>query len=325
MVTLVSMGASPAAAPTAPKSLRIAAAIAVITLIVAGGSLYQENIRSEQPPDFGRGGAFAGDLAQPGDEEITIVTPTPRPVASGRARSTAVLSAPNAVRERFATGRPPPFPALGRYVYRVDGSESASIFGSRDYPPEMTMTVHRSPGDETGQVRLKDDELAFDLNFSQDHEEREIVAFRRSGIAFTYEAGSITFGPRTESSEATYSPAMTQIPIPLTDDAKSSGTSRALRADGSTARVENWTVDVVGRERLNVMNETVEAYVVEIERKSEPGSEEQLTRTRKYWFDPARVIWVQWEEQMSGTRGVGFGSFTYSTRYTATLERIEPL
>lgn len=319
------MGASTVTPPPAPKSLRYAAAIAVMSLVAAGTLLYQENVRSEKPPEFSRGGAFAGDLAQPGDEEITIVTPTPRPVASGRSRSTAVLSAPDAARERFGTGEPPPFPTFGRYVYHVEGSESASIFGSREYPPEMTMTVHRSPTDDTGQLRLKDDELAFDLFFSEDHEEREVVAFRRTGIAFTYEAGSITFGPRTEDSEATYSPAMTQIPIPLTEKAKASGTSRALRADGSTARIENWTVKVRGRERLNLMDETVDTYVVEVERKTEPESEEQLTRSRKYWFDPVRVIWVKWEEQMSGTRDVGFGSFTYSTRYTATLERIEPL
>lgn len=309
--------------PPQPRSLPYAAIIAVTTLIAAGVLLYQENVSSERPPDFSRGGAFAGDLAQP-DDEITIVTPTPRPVADGKTRSKATLTAPDTKRREFGRGSPPPFPTLGRYVYRVEGSESASVFGSRDYPPEMTMTVHRSPTNDTGELRLKDDELAFDLFFSEDHEEREIVAFRRGAISFTYEAGSITFGPQTQSSEATYSPPMTQIPIPLTDKATASGTSRAIRPDGSTARVENWTVTVKGRERLNVMQETVDAYIVEIQRQSTADSEEQVTRSRKYWFDPVRVIWVKWEEQMTGSQDVGFGSFTYSTKFTATLDRLEP-
>jgi hypothetical protein len=283
-----------------PATLKRAGLVALTTLFLAGAMLYQENVRSEQPPDFSRGGAFAGDLA------------------------TATLTAPRSITEQTVKG--PPFPALGRYVFAVEGTESASVFGSRAYPPEMTMTVHRrSPGDSTD-PKLEPDELAFDLDFSPEHQEREIVAYRADGISFTFEARTVTIGTGTQTSETTYEPPVTQIPIPLVDDASAKGTSQARSTlDGSEVRTDDWTVEVTGRERIEIMGAGVDAFVVEVDQQSQPGSSQSFTRSRKYWLDPVRAIWVKWEEHMSGRQDVGIGSFTYTTNFTATLDRVEPL
>ena len=305
-----------------PASLKRAGLLAITTLFLAGAMLYQENVRSEVPPDFSRGGSFAGDLANPGPDEIVVATATP--IARGESRSSATLTAPRNVTVYGKQG--PPLPTLGRYVFAVEGTESASLFGSRAYPPEMTMTVHRRQPGDSADPELERDELAFDLNFSKTHEEREIVAYRREGIMFTFEASSVTFGPRTQSSEVVYEPPMTQVPIPLVEGATAEGTSRAVSpTDGSEVRVEDWTVDVTGREQVEVMGTSVDAFVIEVDRQTQPGSDEQVTRSRKYWLDPVRAIWVKWEEHASARQDVGLGSTTYTTNFTATLDRIEPL
>jgi hypothetical protein len=306
-----------------PASMKSAALVAITTAFLAGAMLYQENAGSDRPPEFARGGPLAGNLANPAPDEIVVTTPTPAP--RGQSRSSATLTAPrrSGVDENV---QGPPFPALGRYVFAVDGTESASLFGSRAYPPEMTMTVHRrSPGGSTD-PDLEADELAFDLDFSPEHQEREIVAYRTDGIVFTFEAMTLIFGPSTQTSEVTYEPPITQIPIPLTEGATAEGTTRAIsREDGSEVRVEDWEVKVEPRETIDVMGADVDAFVVEVNRQTQPGSSEQLTRSRKYWLDPVRAIWVKWEEHASGRQDVGLGSFTYTSEYTAILERVQPL
>jgi hypothetical protein len=292
-------------------------------MLVAVVLLYQDNSGTEQPPDFTSGGTFAGDLADRGQTEITVATPVPRPTP--KSRSSATLRAPK-TNERLQADDGPPFPVLGRYVYDVDGTESASLFGSRTYPPEMTMTVHRTQQPDSTDPPLKSDELAFDLSFSEEHEEREIVAFRRSAIAFTFEAMSITIGARAQTSDVVYSPPMTQVPVPLEEDAAVKGTSTATsRETGEELRVEDWSVTVDGRQRIEIMGDQVDTYVIEVERQTQADSSERLTKTRKYWLDPLRVIWVQWEERTSWTQDTGLGSSTYTTNYTATLDRVEPL
>ena len=305
-----------------PASMKRAGLVALTTLFLAGALLYQENVASDAPADLSRGGAVAGNLANPGPDEIVVATPTPIP--PGESRSSATLTAPRGTTDEDVQG--PPFPAIGRYVFSVDGTESASIFGSRAYPPEMTMTVHRrAPGDSTDPP-LDPDELAFDLDFSPEHQERETVAYRAEGIMFTFEARTVTIGPGTQTSETTYDPPITQIPIPLVDDAKAEGTSRALSTlDGSEVRTDDWTAEVIGRERIEIMGADVDAYVVQVDEQSQAGSAQQFTRSRKYWLDPLRAIWVKWEEHVSARQDVGLGSFTYSTNFTATLARVEPL
>jgi hypothetical protein len=312
--------------PALPKPLRRAVVLAVGTVLIASGVLYQTNVRAKRPPDFSRGGTFAQGDKQPvlGDD-LSIETPTP-PVPSNRLRSSAVLTAPNQPGALPPGGAgAPDFPILGRYVYSVDGYESVTAFGPRDYPSEMTMTVHRA---QDAPQPLKEDELVFDLKFSEEHEEREIVSYRQGGIFFTYESGSITFGPQktTRSSEADYRPPMLQIPVPLKVGEENSGFSRALDPDtGAESRTEDWTVKVQRREQITVLNRTVDAWVVQIDRQSRPGSAESVTRSRTYWFDPVRNIWVKWHETLNGSQDFGPGTFTYSTDFTATLSRIEPL
>lgn len=225
----------------------------------------------------------------------------------------------SATSDAFAT------PALGTYVYDVDGYEEATAFGRRSYPEEMHMTVHRSQPSAEDVPKLEPNEMIFDLDFSSEHEEREIVAFDETGVSFTYEAGSVTFGPVTRTSEATYEPPMLQVPLPLTRGARRSGTSEATTPDGEHARTEDWTVEVGGRELLPVLGEQRETWVVRIERASRPGSSEQVERSRTYWVDTDLGIWVQWTEELDGSQALGPGTFRYRTEFTATLDRIEPL
>jgi len=307
-----------------PRSMRVAAAVATFIFFASATMLYQTNVRADRPPEFGRGGAFAGDLTDPRALQDLSLT-TAEPGAALRRRSTAVLTAPDTPGPgQPGSGDGIPLPIFARYVYDVDGYEQATPFGQRDYPSEMTTTVHRTQPTDPSVPQLDEDEVIFDLYFSEDHEEREIVAFRPEGIVFTYEAGSVTFG-FTQTSEATYDPPMLQIPVPLAEGARHTGTSVAKNNAGDVTRTEDWTVAVLGREDVEILGQTVPTWVVQIDRQSKPGSSERVTRTRKYWFDTERVLWVKWEERMNGSQDVGPGSFSYSTNFTATLDRIEPL
>src|SRR5581483_61535 len=174
------------------------------------------------------------------------------------------------------------FPPLGRYTYKVDGTESAQPFGSRSYPPQMVMNL-----DHPQSADLKPDEFVFDLVFSDQHKEREIVEYGKTGLAYTYEAGNITFGPGfTQSDEATYDPAMLQIPLPLKAGTVITGKSAAIATDGTTSRTEHWTVGVERQENLMVLGRTFKTWVVTTHRQSEPGGNETVDRTRTYWYSP---------------------------------------
>ena len=85
------------------------------------------------------------------------------------------------------------------------------------------MTVHRRPAADATDPSLEPDELAFDLDFSDEHQEREIVAYRKDGIIFTFEAGSVTFGAGTQTSEAIYDPPMTADADPARRGATAEG------------------------------------------------------------------------------------------------------
>jgi hypothetical protein len=307
--------------------MRLAAITSAFVLFASAALLYQTNVRSERPPRFGRGGAFVGSLANPGAIAEDYSIPTAEPRSNGRLRSEAVLRAPDTPGPDALTepGVAPRFPTFAHYVYVVDGYEEATAFGRRNYAPEMTTTVHRTQPTDPNVPKLEDDEVIFDLYFSDDHEEREIVAFRPEGILFTYEAGSVTFGPATRTSEAVYDPPMLQIPVPLREGVQVKGTSNAKDSSGNTTRTEDWTVTVLRTEQLQILGEQVGTWVVKIERQSRPGGSESVTRTRTYWFDPNRSIWVKWEEKLSGAQDFGPGSFSYQTEFTATLSRIEKL
>ena len=174
----------------------------------------------------------------------------------------------------------------------------------------MTMVVHSAPG-------LKPDQLVYDLTYSDKHAEREIVGFRNDGVYLDFEGGSVTFGPRTETSQADYEPPIAEIPWPLKAGESRTGVSKAKNADGSVSRTENWTTSVVGQEPVTVGGATVNAWKVQIDRKF--SGSDQGTRSRTMWFDPGRNMWVKFVDVLHAERHqVGF-SFTYDSNVTAVL------
>lgn len=181
----------------------------------------------------------------------------------------------------------------------------------------MTTVVHRAAG-------LAADQLVFDLRYSDEHEEREIVGFRDDGIYFDFEGGSVTFGPRTETNEGDYEPPILQLPRPLEPGVTRSGTTTVKDSNGTVTRTEDWSVKVVGKETITVAGAAVETWKVETDRKSRPGSAEVNNRQRTYWFDPARAIWVRFTDVLHGSRAQGPFTFTYDSSLTADLLTFSP-
>jgi len=330
--------------------LKILAGFAAV--VVLGGGLLTYQVTHRGPPKFRRGGEFGLGITtttatSTGSSETTASTaaaPAPAPavtVTSGPAASssttastrnatqgtTATTKAPAPTPTTAKTGTPtpttpttgaapqpagPPLPALGTYTYVVDGTEGASFVGTRRFPDRMTMVAHQAAGLSASQV-------VFDLKYSDQHAEREIVDFRGDGVYFNFEGGSVTFGPRTETSEADYEPPMLQIPKPLQAGFTRDLVVQAKNSSGSVTRTEDVKVSVLGKETLTIAGASLETWKVQVNRKIRPGSSDQGTRTRTYWFDPARNLWVKYTEVFHGERSVAVGSFTYDSNLTATL------
>ena len=174
------------------------------------------------------------------------------------------------------------------------------------------MVVHAGAGVEA-------DQLVFDLTYSDKHAERQIVGFRNDGIYFDFEGGSVTFGPRTETSQADYEPSLLQIPLPLQPGLSRSGVSRAKGADGKVSRIEDWKATVLGQEAVTIAGATVNAWKVELQRKFRPGHPDQGFRNKTMWFDPARNMWVKFVEVLHAERHTAGFSFTYDSNVTAVL------
>jgi hypothetical protein len=327
--------------------------VSSVTLLVAGVVGYK--LTHKGPPSFRRGGQFAVAGA-PGTTsstaaavETTATTATAAPTVTtgaaapattattarkaGAASPTTATSAPaGATPTTRAASGPAPSPtptptgpapapkptsgpgrpAVGTYTWTVDGTEAASFVGSRKLPDKMTMVVHGGPD-------VKADQLVFDLTYSDKHAEREIVGFRNDGVYFDFEGGSITFGPRTETSQADYEPPILEVPVPLQAGLSRTGVTQAKGADGKISRTEDWKTTVLGQEAVTVGGATINAWKVEVQRKFRPGSADQGFRNRTMWFDPARHIWVKFTEVFHGERHVGIGSFTYDSNVTAVL------
>ena len=317
--------------------VKVIGSLTALVLLAGGVAAYQVSHRGA--PSFRRGGVFAT-----GDTSTTTSSTAQSPSSSDTGPATTVPAAPgptaSTAAPRGSSGTPattattrgtvttrgtpattpttspgpvlPTRPAFGTYTYAVDGEEGATFFGNRRFPDRMTTVVHGAPG-------LKADQVVADLRYSDSHEEREILGYRGDGVYFDFEGGSVTFGPRTETSEADYDPPMLQIPKPLAPGASRSGTSQARSAGGSVTRTEDWNVKVLGQEPVTVLGATVQAWKVQIDRQTHPGSADQVTRQRVYWYDPGRALWVKFTETFHGVRKVGPGSFDYQYRLTATL------
>ena len=321
----------------------------VSVLLVAGlAGAYQVGVRSRRGPSFTDGGRFqtadelpvAGRDGRPypyGDVAGTTSSPAPSPVAptapaaspTGPASPSAPSPAttpPAATARTTATTGPaaavaaaaaPKAPAYGTYTYSVQGSESATGFGGRAFPPTLGVVVHGDP-------KAAGNERVLDMRMSDDHEERTIVRYDEGGIAFTFEAGSISFGAITQTSEGRYSPPMVQVPWPLVEGATSSGNSSALDGSGRSTRLERWTATVSGREQVTVLGQPRHTWVVDLRRATDPGGAEQVDRTRRYWYDPGLGTWVRWTERFHGSRRLLVADFTYDAEYTAELTGFQP-
>jgi hypothetical protein len=334
----------------------VLAGVASVTVLAAGVIGYK--ITHKGPPSFSRGGQFA--VAGPPGSTTTSGAPTGEttgttaappigvPGATGSSATTATTAvkatsttvttrgarattttraasgpgpAPTPTSPPKAAPAPAPTgigkPALGTYTYTVDGTEQAPFVGARRYPEKMTTVVHAGGG-------IESDQLIFDITYSNNHVEREIVGFRNDGVYFDFEGGSITFGPRTETSQADYEPPILQVPLPLQPGLSRTGVSQAKGADGKVSRTEDWKTTVLGQEAVTIGGATVNAWKVEVQRKFRPGSADQGFRNRTYWFDPARRIWVKYTEVFHGERRTAGFSFTYDSTLTAVLAGFTP-
>lgn len=304
-----------------PAGHRLAGLLAVVIMLASGTLLFQPRTVRDAPLSAGGDDAVTAHLADPAETSPDgAVSAAPATADGGRERSAAVLRAP-------ATTSPPsssptssgwPLPSFGRYVFAVDGYEQGGTFGSRrSYPAEMTMSVSDDQPADPGVPPLADDELVYDLEFSRDHEELAVVAYRREGIVLTYEASEISFG-FTQDDEYRFEPGVLQVPVPLEVGERRTGTSQARGSNGAVAHTEDWTVEIAGVEQLTVMGEPTDTWIVQVDRRARDG--DGYTKTRRYWFSPSHVLWVKWEERAQGSSGFG----SYSSEYTATLSRFEP-
>jgi hypothetical protein len=330
------------------------AGVASVTVLAAGVIGYR--ITHKGPPSFRKGGEFAvagppiststsgvptsdttgttgttaaPPAAVPGATASSVTTAT-TPRTAGSASSTTVTTRAAVTTTTRAASGPGPAPAptptpasapaasplgkpaVGTYVYTVDGTEQAPFVGSRRYPDKMTTVVHAGSGVES-------DQLIFDITYSDKHAEREIVGFRNDGVYFDFEGGSVTFGPRTETSQADYEPPILQIPFPLQPGLSRTGVTQAKGADGKVSRTEDWKTTVLGQEAVTIGGATVNAWKMDVKRTIRPGSADQGFRNRTYWFDPARHIWVKYTEVFHGERHTAGFSFSYDSNLTAVL------
>lgn len=311
---------------------------------------YQVGVRMRRPPSFRRGGAFVeaprspsaltgglppaladGPFADLGPRGTTPSSARAAPTAGTTEPTTSVSIPPASTTSestpvgspRFAASGPASAPAAsglprpGTYTWNVTGTEGATGFGSRSLPSQMSMVVHGSPG-------LSGDEAVADLTYSSNHTEREILGAHSTGLCFDFEAGQVRFGPVAQTNQGDYRPPMLQVPTVLAAGAVTRGVSRVLASDGSTERTEDWTVTVVGQDTVVLAGQPVPTWVVRINRQSEPGSSQEITRTRTYWFDPSRHLWVKYTEAEHGQQSYAGITFTYDDHLTATLASFQP-
>jgi hypothetical protein len=313
--------------------------LAVVLLLVGDGlAVYQLAVRNQRPPSFRRGGEFRRASALPPTPATLPSTTVTAPGTSGPSPTTTAPAAaadPGPGRAGRPTSYAPaapvtgraaapsapgagrsPTPALGTYVWTVHGTEGATGFGSRSFPERMTMVAHRDGADARA--------VTLDLTFSSDHSEREVVGFRDDGVGFDFEGGQVRFGPMAQTNQGDYRPPLVQIPFPLAVGTTRKGTSQALDDGGGAQRTEDWKATVVGQETITVAGTPTPTWRVDVHRASRPGSGQQVERSRTYWWDPARSLWVRVTEQMHGQQHYGGITFTYDARYTAELASFTP-
>lgn len=334
------------ARPLRPPSVRRLGTATAVLLLLGVAATYQVGVRSRRPPSFEVGGTFAdpadfppagtegrpypyGDAstATPVAPEVLLPALPPEPVTTAPPGTITPSSTSTPTKAAAATKGPatPPTtrqpagpirPAAGTYTYAVKGSEGATGAGSRSFPPAASVAVHHDP-------TVGPDELVHDIRLSGQHEEREVIRYGEQGLAFSFEAGSITFGSATQASQATYKPPMVQIPWPLRAGLTVTGASDAVAGSGQVTRTETWAARVVGQEVLTVLGQPHATWIVDVQRTTKPGSAEQVHRVRRYWYDPALGVWVRWTERFHGERNLLI-TFSYDADYRADLTGFTP-
>lgn len=310
-----------------------------MALLLLFGALawYQVGVRARRPASFRRGGAFVATRALPsaapsladgpfGNFDATTITPLPARVlgaTTGRTStgtngpgSSATSTSSSSSSTSTSAGPATTLPRLGTYLWDVSGTEGATGFGSRSFPDTMTMVAHAAGSDGR--------EVVLDIAYSSNHSEREIVGYRDTGVFFDFEAGQVRFGPSAQTNQGDYVPPMLQVPVaPVTGEVVK-GTTQVKAGDGSVQRVEDWTVRVLGQEVVVVGGQSVPTWKVSIDRQNRAGSAQSVTRSRTYWYDPARHLWVKYTEKMHGQQSFGGLTFTYDDNLTATLRSFNP-
>jgi len=306
---------------------RLRAAVALL-LVLSALAWYQVGVRSRRPASFRRGGAFVATRRVPGgtpslasgpfgqlDPTTTVTPPAAKVLASTTARRLASSTSSSSTSSSSSSTSTAPgptsaLPRLGTYLWDVNGTEGATGFGSRAFPDTMTMVAHG--GGDAGEVVL-------DIAYSSNHSEREILGFRDNGVFFDFEAGQVRFGPSAQTNQGDYVPPMLQVPLAPAAGQVVKGATQVKAADGSVQRIEDWTVRVLGQETVVIAGQPVPTWKVTLDRQSRPGSSQSVTRSRTYWFDPARHLWVKYTEKMHGQQSFGGITFTYDDNLTATL------
>jgi hypothetical protein len=292
-----------------------------LLLLANGAAWYQLEVRADRPPSFSRGGRFAAASATPDAAPTTTSTTTPRGTVTTApppsvAQSAAGSYAPAQLSGR-STGAPSPgqggvLPAAGTYTWKVDGTEGATGFGSRRLPDRATIVAHPGAGADAGRVVL-------DTTYSEDHQERLIVADQAGSLVATYEGGQVRFGPMAQTNTAAYDPAMNYIPADLRASAVTKGTSKGLDGSGKVQRTEAWTLTVVGRTTIPVLGVQTEVWEIVLQRDTLPGSGQEVHRTRRQWWDPNRRMVVRYRDTMHGQQRYGGVTFTFDCDLTADL------
>ncbi|MBV8303882.1 MAG: hypothetical protein JOZ04_06705 [Acidimicrobiia bacterium] len=313
------------------RTFRFLAVGVTFLLLADAAAAYQVGVREKRPPSFRRGGRFVeagpgpAGVDAPGDTTTTTAAvaasdfgtaASSTSATTGRRSSSTATRGPTttATAALAAAGSPVPGngpPATGTYTWATSGTESVSGFGSRSFPPTMTMVAHRDPG-------LAPDETVLDTTYSSNHTEREILGIQNDGIYFDYEAGQVRFGPMAQSNQGDYKPPMLQVPFPLAAGVVRTGTTQVLASDGSVERTEHWTVRVIDQETIEIAGRPVLTWKVTVDRQGQ-GSNQSVTRSRTLWFYPPGHLWVKYTEQMHGEQNYGI-TFTYDENVTATLE-----
>jgi hypothetical protein len=246
-------------------------------------------------------GDFRGSTAGP-DVPPDVLPLFPSTTTASVARTTSTANSTTA-QSAFDPAMSPP--AVGAYAYAIDGSESTTGFGSRKLPATMKLTTRRANG-------LAANEVVFDLNFSPNHHESEVVVFRADAVAVRRQATDVSFGPVKWTSDYQYRPVVARAALPFVSGAVRSGESDVRDGGGTVVRIEDWKVtDAAGWE-------------VSFERTSRAGAAESLRETWRAWFDPSRRIWVKWETHRHIERRANGLPVAYDLDYVATFTGFTP-